>query len=289
MHNQKHSAFKCISYSGKNLIIKDESINPISGTHKDRLAHAVVDFYSSLRQKSASYSSLPQLSLISSGSASIAIGRMLSKYGLPRINVLADHTLAASKGIIANIQSAYCNLYFTDLAHKQLSSKDILTLTDNENGLDLTHLQSITAYDGLCREVLAIKPDFVFVPYGSGKLFSELLTACKYQTPQCSILGATTANPLSKADKLYCPFNPSRALHQAFLQHAKKTAMCGKETGIYSITEKTLHEAYIFAQEHDIACEPSGIRGLALYFQMVDQIPLNSRVVIINTGKLKLL
>src|SRR3990167_7014008 len=65
-----------------NVWLKDESFNP-TGTHKDRMAWEIVvtyrDFLISKKQGQIK-GHLPQMSIISSGSAAIAIQKQLRKY-----------------------------------------------------------------------------------------------------------------------------------------------------------------------------------------------------------------
>ena len=76
-----------------NVWLKDESVNKYSGTHKDRFAWEVVVLYRNFllaKKLGQLKGKLPIFSIISSGSAAIAIGRMLKDYKLPKLKVLAD-------------------------------------------------------------------------------------------------------------------------------------------------------------------------------------------------------
>src|SRR3989344_3259704 len=66
--------------------LKDESANP-TGTHKDRMAWEMVVTYKGMliaKKRGQFGGPLPQMSIISFGSAAIAIQTMLKKYGLPK-------------------------------------------------------------------------------------------------------------------------------------------------------------------------------------------------------------
>ena len=76
-----------------NVWLKDESINP-AGTHKDRMAWEIIVTYRSFllaKQRNQLKGRLPQVSIISSGSAAIAIQALLKKYKLPNLKVLVDY------------------------------------------------------------------------------------------------------------------------------------------------------------------------------------------------------
>lgn len=75
-----------------NVWLKDESVNP-TGTHKDRMAWEIVVRYREFllaKQRGVGGGTIPHASIISSGSAAIAIQTMLERYRLPSLKVLVD-------------------------------------------------------------------------------------------------------------------------------------------------------------------------------------------------------
>src|SRR3989339_661116 len=75
-----------------NVWLKDESYNP-TGTHKDRMAWEIVVTYRDFllaKKRGQIKGPLPEMSIISSGSAAIAIQTQLKKYQLPNLKVLVD-------------------------------------------------------------------------------------------------------------------------------------------------------------------------------------------------------
>src|SRR4051812_11261048 len=64
-----------------NLWLKDESTN-LTGTHKDRMAWEIVMIYKAILRANPAQA-LPHMSIISAGSAALAIQTQLRKYGLP--------------------------------------------------------------------------------------------------------------------------------------------------------------------------------------------------------------
>jgi hypothetical protein len=79
-----------------NVWMKDESIHRYSGTHKDRLAWEVVILYRDFllaKERGVLEGDLPQFSMITAGSAGLAVGRYLRAYGLPKLKVLIDEKL----------------------------------------------------------------------------------------------------------------------------------------------------------------------------------------------------
>ena len=73
-----------------NVWLKDESFNP-TGTHKDRMAWEIVVTYKDFllaRKRGQFEGKLPQMSLISSGSAAIALQTVFKRYNLPNLKIL---------------------------------------------------------------------------------------------------------------------------------------------------------------------------------------------------------
>ncbi|NOX71697.1 MAG: PLP-dependent lyase/thiolase [Candidatus Micrarchaeota archaeon] len=128
------------------VYIKDESVNP-TGTHKDRMAWEMVVTYKQLllSKKLGRIGKLPQMSIISSGSAAIAVQTMLRKYGLPNLKVLVDYRMKKSlKDYLVRIG---CEVYETDLSKRILYTDDILKLTNNDGGIDITSDDSLGPFD----------------------------------------------------------------------------------------------------------------------------------------------
>jgi len=291
-----------------NVWLKDDSINKYSGTHKDRLAWEVVILYRNFllaKQRGQQNGNLPIFSIISSGAAAIAIGRMLRDYGLPHLKVLVDKNIDIK--IYDAIKKAHCKVFKTDLSRKPLTPLEILILTKNENGFDLTSNQGVGLeignYDWMGYEILNNSPEYCFIPFGTGTVFEKVLELNKLEVGyqkcdprfhgnveilrNCNFMGVTTKNPQSKADKLYAHHLPFPKIDEEWIEFYKRSGFCGTETGIYLIKEEFLDKAMKLAESQGINCEPSGISGLALMLQIKHNLPKNKKMLIINTGKTK--
>jgi len=292
-----------------NVWLKDESINKYSGTHKDRLAWEVVILYRNFliaKKNGQLKGPLPIFSIITSGSAAIAIGRMLKNYGLPKLKVLIDKKL--NKKIYNSIKKSHCEIFETDLNIKPFTPREILALTKNKNGFDLTSNQGVGLeignYDWFSYEVLNNSPDYCFIPFGTGIIFEKVLEINKLEIGyekhdprfrgsvgilrNCNFMGATTKNPESKADKLYAHHLPFPKIDEEWIRFYKTSGFCGPETGVYELKEEFLDKAMKVAESQEINCEPSGIAGLALMLQIKNKLPKDKKMLIINTGKTKL-
>ncbi len=294
------------------VCMKDESTNP-TGTHKDRMAWEVVIKYKSMIDalKYKSEDSLPQMSLISSGSAAIAIQHLFNLFKIPtRLKVLCDSQL--HPGIKKSIKEIGCELYEYDLSEKLLNSEDIKELTDNMSGIDITYRESLDAnldtyYDWMSYEILNEKPDYCFIPFGTGDLFINILNIVKTEyfysyvskhdprfysdietLKKCHYFGASSNVPQTKLDKLYSKFLPSIQDFHDYIDELKSEYKCvGNLTDIYYVHEKYVDKAIEIAEAQQIKFEPSGLAGLALLLQMTEDIPKNKRILIVNTGKTK--
>ncbi len=293
-----------------NVLLKDESTNP-TGTHKDRMAWEVVIKYKSLIEslKYKNQDSLPQMSIISSGSAAIAIQHLFNLFKIPtRLKVLVDHNL--NHNIKDSIKQIGCELYECNLAEKLLTSEEIKSRTDNKNGIDITYREVLDPthdnyYDWMSYEILHEKPDYCFIPFGTGDLFINVLNIVKIEyfnsfvskhdprffsnvdiLKKCSFLGASTNLPSTRLDKLFSSFLPSLDSFKKYIVELKEEYDCvGSETDIYNVDEKYVDKAIDIASYEKINFEPSGMAGLALLLQLEKQIPKKSRILIVNTGR----
>ncbi len=284
--------------------LKDESTNP-TGTHKDRLAWEMVVTYRDFliaKKDGIINEKLPQLSIITSGSAGIAIQTMLDRYGLPPLKCLVDLNL--KKDIVEKLEELGCELYFIDLSRKALTWKEILEYTDNPNGIDVTSAEGLDPntrfYDWMSYEIINQSPDYCFIPFGTGHLYENILNISKAEVStvhhdprfsgktdalkHCNFIGATVNDPRSKADKLYAPHRPFLIFEEQWIRCYRLSGFCGPDSNVYVVREKFIDEAMELASQQGISAEPSGIAGLALLLQMRDQIPKHKKILIVNTG-----
>lgn len=288
--------------------LKDESKNP-TGTHKDRMAWEIIVTYKDIilaKKRGQTKGPLPTMSIISSGSAAFAIQTQLRKHGLPDLKVLIDNNTGLE--IVKKLKKIGCEIYKTDLSRKPLSAREIIALTKNLNGFDITSASALDPttrfYDWLSYEIINSSPDYCFIPFGTGNLYENILNINKKEVTtknhdprfqgdieklrDCNFIGATTNDPNSKADKLYSPHLPFVNYDEQWIKMYRAAGYCGKESSVYLIKEKFLDKAMEIAKHQKIDCEPSGIAGLSLLIQMRNKMPKNKKILIVNTGKCKL-
>ena len=289
-----------------NVWLKDESHNK-TGTHKDRMAWEMIVTYKEFlkSKKIGKIDKLPILSILSSGSAALAIQTQLKKYGLPNLHVLVDSQ--TDPNITDNLKKVGCRIFLEDLSRKTFDWKEILRLTENEDGFDITSNEAydptVRFYDWLSYEILNSSPDYCFIPFGTGNLFENILNINKKEVStqnhdtrfrgnleilrRCNFFGVTSNNPKSKADKLYSPHLPFVHYDEQWIRLYRYAGFCGPESNVYLLKEQNLDKAIKIAETLKINCEPSGIAGLALLLQMKNKIPKNKKILIVSTGKTK--
>lgn len=161
-----------------NVFLKDESKN-LTGTHKDRMAWEIVVTYRDFllaKKRKQTEGPLPSMSIISSGSAAIAIQTMLKKYKLPDLKVLVD--ISIDSKILKYLKKLGCEVYKIDLSKKVLGA-----VTHNPNGFDITSDESFSPttrfYDWMSYEIINNSPDYCFIPFGTGHLYENILNINK--------------------------------------------------------------------------------------------------------------
>ena len=290
-----------------NVWLKDESYN-LTGTHKDRMAWEIVVTYRAFllaKERGQFTGELPHMSIISAGSAATAIQTQLAKYGLPNLKVLVDvHT---AESTIAHLKKLGCDIYSTDLSKQAYGWREILALTNNNDGLDITSGEALDPntrfYDWLSYEILNSNADYCFIPFGTGNLYENILNRAKnevstdkhdprftgdaVQVSHCNFMGATTSNPNTKAVKLYSPHLPFVHFDEQWMRLYRTAGYCGSKSDVYQVQEQYVDEAIALAESQGIQCEPSGIAGLALLLQMKKQLPTDAKMLIVNTGKVR--
>ena len=294
--------------------LKDESINP-TGTHKDRMAWEIYLWYENEIKRQINSPegkiALKSLSLISTGSAAYAIQDLLSKKGLPNLRVLMDR--GTNKELINSLQEKDCKIYLCDLDSTALNSKEILEKTDNINGIDITYGREFDAlrviyYDWLSYEVLNQNPDWVFIPFGTGDLFTNVISTNsremdkkvaskrffgnKQILSKCNFIGAANNRKSSKMKMLYSAFqNKAIDTMNRKITNLIEKSHCSKTSRVIVVKEKYLDSAIEIAEYFALNFEPSAISGLGLFLQLSDNndihIKSNEKVIFINTGKCK--
>ena len=294
---------------GYDVLVKDESTNP-SGTHKARLAWEVLLLHMNmLEQKLAGrIKSVPGMSIISSGSTALALADTFNAFGAPCPNVLCSDT--APESLIAQMQAHGIQVHPERLGRRAFNSDEILRLTDNEGGIDLTGGRfaielSRNYYDWLSFEAMNLAPSVVIVPYGTGQLFDNLLLHLGAEVREVngndprfagdrdglsrlSVIWVS-AGASSIASKLAAPFLPGSTKDDCIprnnlVSQLVKGGIIGRLSRIYEIPDWQLLDTMRLAEEIGLNAEISALAGLAWLIHNRGLIPKESRIVVVNTG-----
>ncbi len=305
--------------NGREVLLKDESELP-TGTHKARRAwEKIVDYKGVIKERLGRDGPLwlPSYSIISSGSDAAALQYFLRQFNLPDLRVVMDEA-RAKEDVIGRLEQLGAIVFPVDLEERELTSEDVLKVTRNyPDGIDATSWDITTAdrntyYDWLAYEILNLAPRHIFVPVGTGELFSNLAFVIhrhvcerawdeRLSAPiqQINIYGATSENPNSKMVMLYAKWRPVLRRLRETLSDFKAAGSLGEQSGVFIIEDELAEAALLAVQRQALAPEVrslysairsdvSGIAGLALYLQRADQIPPDETVVVVNTGCLDL-
>jgi hypothetical protein len=298
---------------GRTILVKDESRN-LTGSHKDRMAWEIVVHYKKIIQDllepSSSRPTIPTASIISNGSAALAIQVMLRCYGLPDLKVLVD--LRTDKQIVQKLRKAGCEVFIHDLSERELDSNDVLEVTENEDGLDFTSRNLVdpnrrTYYDWLAYEILNCGARHVFIPVGTGDLFVSVLTVLRDELTGLTndrrltggsrtiegleLYGATSEDWKTKMDKLYAAHRPTLAEARRVVADMREAGHCGTRSEVYDVGEAVVPVALEEARTNKIQCDESGIAGLALLLELKEkgeEFPTDEEILVVNTGWLAL-
>jgi threonine dehydratase len=297
---------------GREITIKDESHN-FTGSHKDRMAWEIVVYYKSIIQDllspHAKSLTLPSPSIISNGSAAMAIQVMLRCFDLPRLKVLIDER--TDQRIVRKLERAGCEVFSFDLSKRELASSEVLQLTENEDGFDVTARSLVdptrrTYYDWLAYEILNCNADHIFIPVGTGDLYVNVLTVLRDELMGVTndrrlaggsetiegieVYGATSEDRKTKMDKLYAHYRPTLVEAQRVVDEMRDRGFCGAASNIYNVRESIVAEALKVARTNGVRCDESGIAGLSLLLQLKEEghFQGDGRILVVNTGWLAL-
>ena len=309
---------KPLFIDARQVLLKDESELP-TGTHKARRAwEKIVGYKAIVKERLARGGPfwLPAYSIISSGSDAVALQYFLRQFNLPDLRVVMDEA-RAKEDVLSRLEQLGAIVFPVDLEERELSSEDVLRLSKNSDGVDATSWDITTAdrntyYDWLAYEILNLAPKHIFVPVGTGELFSNLAFVIhrhlcerawdeRLSAPieQVNIYGATTENPNSKMVMLYAKWRPVLHRLRETLSDFKRAGSLGQASGVFAIDDELAERALLYIQRQALSPETramygairsdvSGIAGLALYLQRAHEIPEGETVVVVNTGCLDL-
>jgi hypothetical protein len=242
-------------------------VNKLGITHKDTLAQK---FFLYINEDEKFVKRDKIISLISSGSLCYALEiENIKNYDSEfEIRVLIDYR---NKPLENQLRISNINTYLTDL-NVELKSQDILRLTNNPNGFDITNIsqyEGFNPYFEVAQEFKEILEQIrgqtknVFVPFGSGNLHQALQ---KSNLSGVKVWGCIPYSIKSDADKLTAKFRPFSNL-----------------IDVLQFDEDNLDKAVCCLSSLNL--EPSALAGFATYNQYQKQMGFRpNETVIVTTG-----
>ena len=198
----------------------------------------------------------------------MALQYFLRQFNLPDLRVVMDEA-RAKEDVIGRSERLGAIVFPVDLEERELCSEDVLKVTKNyPDGVDATSWDITTAdrntyYDWLAYEILNLAPRHIFVPVGTGELFSNLAsssTAMSANAPgtnaqrpiqQINIYGAATENPNSKMVMLYA--NAARYPAPAGnVSDFKAAGSLGEQSGVFAIDDNLAEKALFGIQRQAV-------------------------------------
>lgn len=168
--------------------IKDEGFNTHQ-TAKRRIAahlakgyHDYANYVLKNCSKRGDISEYPafRISVITSGNMGYSLALLSKELELPPFKLLINSSVDSK--IVDRLKRFPVDIYMADLDKFQLSSEQILALTNNSNGYDITSIPVsdqipflASFYENLPNELLNENPDMIFVPVGSARLMESIV------------------------------------------------------------------------------------------------------------------
>ncbi len=243
------------------ILIKDESKNPFR-TFKDRRSELII------REAKEDY--VDKLVLITSGNAGYSLSKFSEKTTIKVVCVVDKKLKESIKKVL---KDSIHKLIEVDLSKRILKPEEIIFLArENEEEViwDVTN-GFHKAYEKIIDEIKKENPKFIVVPVGSGEAFVGLYNKIKQLKMKTKLIGIGTKNKNSFADKLSTPWIPYKSKIQSILKEGNK---------IIKLNEEEIKDCYKKFKRL-VDCEPSS----AVVFSFLNKIKLNSKVILINSGK----
>jgi len=298
----------------------DTESNP-TGTIKDRAAWELATLYrdyaralyekvkvGNLTKGEVERTPVPKFSMITAGNEGRAVAACFEKHDLPPPKLIVGLTTPESR--LHTLQQLRADVYQVDLSRQALTAEEIMRLSNNPGGIDITSVRSIEPnaifYDWHVHEAFNEQPDEIYVPYGSGRLMENYLIwqertirnesnrerdkrlrAEPGKIVSINVLGGEPVKPDSIADKLTARFKPFLIFNDSDISALARLDFTGRETEKVHVAEERIQEAFNIFQRHKVEAEPSAAAGLALYLERFSQglIPKDKKILVVNTGR----
>lgn len=298
-----------------------------TGTHKDRKALTLSYYMKMLAGHPEVQDHIPiseqVYSLITSWSAWVSLWNAIKKAWWPSLKTLV--WIWVSQNVLEVLEEYWCEIYRIQLNNEQLSSRDILNITDNIHWIDLTSQHDeifINSYLQLAHDMLYWNKsdyDHIITPYWTGELYNAitLMSLWDIETfsdyidyisgiplwvpfstwKPVSVWGVSTDNSSSIMNKLYAPSLPFLPWFQWWgkqwwpvytLENLFPRSKKLKDTWIVNISDNCIKHATEIFQSYQIPVEPSALSSLAMLLENPDRFDSDEKILLVSTGKCKI-
>lgn len=194
-------------YNGSTVLIKDESANRASHTHKDRRSALILE--------KAFQNKADTLALVTTGDAGYSLAKMAQDIGLRIVTIVGQQCPKRTKD---TLEDAGAEVRVADLSEK-MTSAHIERLARK---MKCEKIMNVTtgfqeAYIAIVDEIAAEQPDVIVVPIGSGELFQGIAKGIRKHNLHTELVGVAVQSKRSAANKLSTP----EYIKQTPIWHAK--------------------------------------------------------------------
>ena len=294
-----HTPVMRVEWPGRSpLWVKDEGRCP-TGTFKDRLAWRLAEL---LEGEDAGPDLLitcitlgnTALSLVTAFNAGLTparrpqlLGVFPAGFSARRIGPDNHGRSMRGESLLARLEAEGMRCIEYPLDDAYLSASDIANLARG-HGLnfarhrDISYGIGVPSYQSIAQEALADLPDpadVLVLPVGAGVLFEETVQYVERCGLPTRVVGATTLQSASIADKIYARYSPyfETLLHAGVASHP-----CYRSHFVKVVSDDAIVGA-LRLMPSDLAVEPSAAAAFSLVSDP-EVVPHEASVLVVNTG-----
>jgi len=242
---------------------------------------------------------VPRISLVLEDERGAVLAEYFRKHNLPAPKFIIGSD--ADQATIDRLSHARAEIFQIDLGKKKLTSSEILKLTNNVKGVDVTQALAAESenfsYDDFVHEILNVKPERVYMPMDSGRLRDSFLywqgqvvsneehhrADRRFRASLLSTIRLHVCAGQTESDDLHA-IKPFINFSARDIKSIKEFHDTGSHSGTRAVDEGVLDRAVEILEKHGFDGKRSGAAGLALYMMDVERGDLgkNERVMVVK-------
>lgn len=242
---------------------------------------------------------VPRVSLILEDESGAELAEYFRKHNLPAPKFIISS--GADQAMIDRLSHARAEIFQIDLGKKKLTTPEILKLTNNVKGVDITSALSEEShnfsYDDFVHEIFNAKPARIYVPMDSGRLRDNLLywqgqvvsneevheTDRRFRASLLSAIRMHVCAGKTESDESNA-ITPFINFSASDIKSIKDFHDTGSHSGTRNVDEDVLDRAVEILEKHGFDMKRSDAAGLALYMMDIESGDLgkNERVMVVK-------